>query len=335
MTRKVLVIGCGSIFRRHQKAIANNSSFKLIAVCDIQKEIVSAISKQLGVKGFTDYKQAVLQADADFCVIATPNSLHYEQSLFCLQNGCDILVEKPVDFTRKRVNDILNVARQERHNAYCVLQVRLNPTINVVRQCINGGLLGDIRAVNLVQRWQRPYEYFSGWRAEPEIGGGTLYEVGIHYLDILQSLFGMPNIHSSKIYKIKHKETSIEDTIYSLMDFGKFGGTCEITIAAEPHNLECSLQILGSNGYLKLGGKAMNIIESYNFLSNGCKIKFENILENSTICNTPNSYGSYQGSCPNHDGVYENLSLFKMEEALNSINLIEEIYNKAGVKYGK
>ena len=120
MTRKVLVIGCGSIFRRHQKAIANNSSFKLIAVCDIQKEIVSAISKQLGVKGFTDYKQAVLQADADFCVIATPNSLHYEQSLFCLQNGCDILVEKPVDFTRKRVNDILNVARQERHNAYCV-----------------------------------------------------------------------------------------------------------------------------------------------------------------------------------------------------------------------
>jgi UDP-N-acetyl-2-amino-2-deoxyglucuronate dehydrogenase len=334
VTRKVLIIGCGAIFPRHLEAINNNQDYELVGVCDNQSYIVDSLSNQYTIKGYTDYKKAVKNSGANLCVIATPNSLHYEQSMFCLQNNCDILVEKPVDFSYKKITDIINLARDYKQNAYCVLQVRLNPTISLLKRTLNKGLLGDIRAVNLVQRWQRPYEYFSGWRAEPDIGGGTLYEVGIHYLDILQYLFGLPQIHATKVYKNKHKRAKIEDTIYSLLDFGEFGGTCEITVAAEPHNLECSLQILGSNGYLKIGGKAMNVIESYNFLSNGSKIKFENMAENSKICDKPNSYGSYQGSCPNHTELYKNLDKFKLKETINVIKLIEDIYNKAGIKYG-
>ena len=333
--KNVLIIGCGAIFPRHLESIEKNSDFKLVAICDSQKYITDLLAKELKVSGFTDYKKAVVESGANFCVIATPNSLHYEQSIFCLQNGCDILVEKPVDFSPKQVQELALEAKKYKQKAYCVLQVRLNPTISLVEECLQKKLLGEIRGVSLLQRWQRPYEYFSGWRAEPEIGGGTLYEVGIHYLDILQKLFGLPEIHSTKIYKNKHKNAKIEDTIYSIMDFGAFGGTCEITIAAEPQNLECSLQILGSNGYLKVGGKAMNVIESYNFLSNGSRIKFENMLQNSSICNEPNSYGSYQGSCPNHIEVYKNLNNFSIEETINVVKLIEDIYDKAGIKYGK
>lgn len=333
MIKKVLIIGCGAIFIRHLEAIQKNNNFKLVAICDIQKEIVDTLSKKLKVSGYTDYKTAILESQADFCVLATPNSLHYEQAIYCLQNKCDILIEKPVDFSSKKIKKIILESEKYKQNAYCVLQVRLNPTIEIVKKCLEKKLLGDIRSVNLVQRWQRPYEYFSGWRAEPEIGGGTLYEVGIHYLDILQKLFGVPEIHATKVYKNKHKNAKIEDTIYSIFNFGNFGGNCEITIAAEPQNLECSLQILGSNGYLKVGGKAMNIIESYNFLSNGAKNKFENILENSKLSIEPNSYGSYQGSCPNHPGVYKNLENFSLKETLNVIKLIENIYEKGGINY--
>jgi UDP-N-acetyl-2-amino-2-deoxyglucuronate dehydrogenase len=195
------------------------------------------------------------------------------------------------------------------------------------------GLLGEIRGMSMVQRWQRPYEYFSGWRAQPDIGGGTLYECGIHYLDVMNELLGTPKIISSKVYATKHKTSQIEDTIYSLLDFGNYGGTVEVTVSAEPHNLECSLSIMGSNGYIKLGGKAMNIIESANFLSNGCRVEYENLLKSQNIPNAPNSYGSYAGSCPNHSELYENLENFPIISALKSIEIIDEIYNAAGVRY--
>ena len=151
--------------------------------------------------------------------------------------------------------------------------------------------------------------------------------------DLFQYVFGKPKVHSSKIYNTKHVSVDIEDTIYSILDFDEFGGTCEITISAEPRNLECSLSILGSNGFVKIGGKAMNIIESANFLSHGSQTEFEKIRKKYKISNEPNNYGSYEGSCPNHPFVYRNLNEFKMEESISVISLIDEIYQKSNVSY--
>jgi len=330
---KVGIIGCGVILPRHLESIQENSNFELVALCDIQDSLVNSLSKKYRVKSFIDYKKLIDSKLVNFIVVATPNSLHFKQAKYALENGCDVLVEKPVSFNSSHIKDLDNLAKKHNQNAYCVLQVRLNPTINIIKETLKQNLLGNIRAVNFIQRWQRPYEYFSGWRGEPNIGGGTLYEVGIHYLDVLQHLFGKPEVIGSKCYEIKHKEVGIEDTIYSIFDYGSFGGTCEVTIAAEPSNLECSFSILGSNGYLKLGGKALNIIESYNFLSNGAKVNFENILKQSPISIEPNSYGSYAGSCPNHPFVYKNLEEFKIIESYNVIKLIEEIYSHSSINY--
>ena len=328
------IIGCGAILNRHLEAIESNSNFKLVALCDIQKSLVDSVALRYNVPGFTDY-QVMLNTitDLNFIVIATPNSLHVEQAIYCLKHNCDVLIEKPVSFDSKSVTKILECSNKYNQKAYSVLQVRLNPTVDIIKKTLNQSLLGDIRSVNFVQRWQRPHEYFTGWRNEPKIGGGTLYEVGIHYLDIVQHLFGKPNIVASKCYQTKHTNTEIEDTIYALLDFGKYGGTCEVTIAAEPTNLECSISILGSNGYLKLGGKALNIIESYNFLSNGAKVAFENILRTTDMAIEPNSYGSYAGSCPNHPTLYKNLEKFDISETFNVISIIEQIYNKSNISY--
>jgi predicted dehydrogenase len=216
-----------------------------------------------------------------------------------------------------------------------VLQVRLNNSVQVVKKCLESNLLGKIRGVSLVQRWQRPVEYFSGWRSIPSMGGGTLHEVGIHYIDILQYLLGKCEIEHAKAYNTKHMNSNIEDTVYALLDYGDFGGTLEVTISAEPHNLECSISILGSNGFIKLGGKALNIIESYNFLSHGATKQFENLInqyENVTYI-PPNNYGSYLGSCPNHQGVYKNLNLFKLENTENALSIIEDIYKLCEREY--
>jgi len=330
---KISIVGCGAIFPRHLESIENNNDFELVALCDIQKDLVLNLSEKLGVRYFTSFKDLIDSKISNFVTIATPNSLHFEQSKYALENGCDILVEKPVSFNQKEVLELIEIAKKNNQKAYCVLQVRLNPTVLLLEEILSLNLLGKIRSVNFIQRWQRPMEYFSGWRAIPNIGGGTLYEVGIHYLDVLQKLFGKPKVHSTKVYSTKHTNVNIEDTIYSIFDFGDFGGTCEVTIAAEPRNLECSFSIIGSNGFVKIGGKALNIIESANFLSQGVQNRYDEIVQKYNISNKPNNYGSYEGSCPNHPFVYGNLNNFEISETLNVINLIEEIYNKDGISY--
>ena len=328
------IIGCGAIFNRHVLSIKENKNFKLRAICDIDKNIVEDLSKSLNVKYYTDHKDLSMDPDIDFVVIASPNYFHYDHAITALKNSCDVLIEKPVSFEVKDLISIEETAKKNNRKAYCVLQVRLNKSVKIVQEALGKNLLGEIRGVSFVQRWQRPYEYFSGWRNSVKIGGGTLYEVGVHYLDILQIFFGVPDIVATKVYKTKHKNSNIEDTIYSIFDYGSFGGTAEITVSAEPKNLECSIQILGSNGYLKIGGKALNIIETYNFLSNGAKVKFEQILSDNKISDSVfNDYGSYLGSCPNHSDVYENIENFELSEAMNGIKFIEEIYKKSKVSY--
>jgi UDP-N-acetyl-2-amino-2-deoxyglucuronate dehydrogenase len=335
MISKVGIIGCGGIFPRHIEAIElNSNSFRLAAICDIQDTLVCSLGKRYNVPSYTDYMHMITTEDIDLVVIATPNSQHKDQSIFALSNKCDVLIEKPVAFSVESIKKIEESANSNNRNAYCILQVRLNPTVLLTKNLLDKGLLGTIRGVSFTQRWSRPLEYFSGWRGEPSVGGGILYETGIHYLDVLQFLVGMPaQVLHTKTYTTKHKAGIIEDTIYSLIDYGEFGGTVESNITSEPHNIESSISILGSNGYIKLGGKALNIIESANFLSHGATVEYEKLTKQYYYSKDPNSYGSYQGSCPNHPDVYRNLEKFKLKETYNVISLIEEIYRKANIKY--
>lgn len=334
MDKKVGIIGCGGIFPRHIEAIESNPNFELVSVCDIQPSLVNNLSKQYDVAGYVDYKEMVEKEDINFISILTPNSLHKEQAIFSLENNCEVLIEKPVAFKLNEVKDIKKIANKYNTNVYAVLQVRLNPTVKIVKEVLEKKLLGTIRGFSFIQRWQRPLEYFSGWRGIPSVGGGILYETGIHYLDILQYLLGKPQeIINSTVYTTKHKNSLIEDTVYALVDYGDFGGTIESTIAAEPKNLESSISILGSNGYIKIGGKALNIIESANFLSNGAQKEFNNIVKYNPYSREPNSYGSYSGSCPNHPEVYKNLSSFHLKETENVIEIIESIYKKSNIIY--
>jgi UDP-N-acetyl-2-amino-2-deoxyglucuronate dehydrogenase len=333
MKYKVGIIGCGAILPRHIEAIESNPEFELVALCDIQSQLVKSLGKRYKVKTYTDYKRMIQNEDVNFIPILTPNSLHEEQALFSLQNGCDVLVEKPVGFNPKVINKIQKCAKDNNQKAYCVLQVRLNNTVHLTKQVLSQGLLGDVRGFSFTQRWQRPLEYFSGWRGEPEVGGGILYETGIHYLDILQYLLGVPKITSASSYITKHKGGVIEDTVYALADYGKFGGTIESTIASEPKNIESSICLMGSNGYLKIGGKALNIIESATFLSHGATQQYEFLARQYQYSKDPNSYGSYQGSCPNHPDVYKNLSKFNIRESYNVIKIIHDIYSSLGINY--
>jgi hypothetical protein len=149
----------------------------------------------------------------------------------------------------------------------------------------------------------------------------------------LCKMFGKPISKHTSVYNTKHKKTDIEDTIYSILDFGNFGGTLEVNVSSEPRNLECSISILGEKGYIKIGGKALDKIEEYGFLDKEMDKEFDLVLMGMPDSLEANSYGTHAGSCPNHPTLYSRLEEFNIQESNNVISLIDEIYGNVNIKY--
>ncbi len=336
MKKKVGIIGCGHILVRHIESIIQNPEhFELVALCDIEEETLQKAVKENGnVKGFTDYKEMLkeMKGKMDFVTIATPNHLHFEMAMESLRQGYDILVEKPIAFETSKVVEIQEEAEKLGREAYCVLQVRYNPTVKMMERALKDGILGDIRAVSFIQRWQRPIGYFKGWRGYIDQGGRSLYEYGIHYLDIVQKLFGVPEVKSTDTFNHKHMDIPFEDTSYSIVEFKNgASGSIEVNVAVEPSNLECSIAIMGSKGYLKISGNALDKVERASFETEDLQEKWREIESSSGESLVPNSYGTHVGSCPNHPTLYEEIAKgngLKISEAIGSIEFIQNIYKQ-------
>lgn len=336
MKRKVGIIGCGHILVRHIESIKKNSKdFELVALCDIDEKVLQKAVEENGkVPGFTDYKEMLenMKDKMNFVVIATPNHLHYKMAVDSLKAGYDILIEKPIAFEASKVKRIQTLADKLGREAYCVLQVRYNPTVKMMQEALKKNLLGDIRSVAFIQRWQRPVGYFKDWRGLIEEGGKSLYEYAIHYLDIVQLSFGVPTIKSTHTFNHKHMSIPFEDTLYSVVQYkGGASGSIEVNVAVEPSNLECSIAIMGSKGFLKISGNALDVVERASFETEASQKRWKKIQKEAGQSITPNSYGTHVGSCPNHPTLYEEIANgrgFKVLEAVPSIRFIERVYEK-------
>jgi UDP-N-acetyl-2-amino-2-deoxyglucuronate dehydrogenase len=325
----VAILGCGAIFSRHLSAIQNNPEhFKLVGLYDPVNELQTKYTKELDIKAYSSEDEAYLDPAVNCIVILTPSNLHYKQSITAMTNKKHVIVEKPATFLSHELDDLNSLAKKQGVEIFSVLQVRLNPAVMIVKKALESGLLGQVRSVSLVQRWQRPLSYFSGWRGTQETGGGILREFGIHYLDILQFLVGVPKVSHANFFNTKFLETDVSDTAYGLLDFKTFGGSFEVSIAAEPKNLECTLSIMTDKGFVKLGGRSLDEIITIELGDEADLQQFNSIKDK--INNQQRVNVALPGASPYHPELYRQIVInpqrFSLEETYNVIKLVEQAY---------
>lgn len=333
MQYNIAILGLGAIFGRHLSAItANKEHYNLIGVFDPIMELKNKYANELKVPAYSKEEDVYTDVNVNCIAILSPSYLHYEQAIKAIKNKKTVILEKPATFSITDLNKIQALACENGVEVFCILQVRLNPAVMIAKLARESGILGNIRSVSLVQRWQRPLDYFAGWRGAMATGGGMLREFAIHYLDAMQFILGgTPKVVGATFFQNKFKNTDVADSIYSLFDFGTFGGSMEISIAAEPKNLECTLSIMCENGFVKLGGKSLDEIVSSEFLQTTTKDKFEEIkkeVEKREVATLASL-----GASPYHPELYRQIILdknrFALSETHNVIKLIEEIYSLA------
>ncbi|OGK62532.1 hypothetical protein A2334_05860 [Candidatus Roizmanbacteria bacterium RIFOXYB2_FULL_38_10] len=338
------VIGLGRIFLRHyDDSIKQLPEIELVAVCDNKKSVLNKYRDELSKDKtpppsfYTDYQHLIDDKRVDVVTIATPNGLHNIMGMAVAVAQKHCIMEKPISQNFKDAQRLVNAFKKSKGKLFPVLQVRYNPAVQTLRSAIKKGLLGKILTASVIIRWTRPQEYFdeSDWKGTLKMDGGTLLTQAIHYVDIMQYVLGPGKSVFGKLDRVAHK-IEAEDIANAIIDL-KTGTrvNLEFTVCTYPHNLECSLTVLGEKGTVKIGGTAMNKCELWEVKDTPMPYIPEGLI--------PNVYagGMYVGSCPNHKSIYENMinnlvykkeSFLKAEDALESLRIIDGIKKSSEMK---
>jgi UDP-N-acetyl-2-amino-2-deoxyglucuronate dehydrogenase len=328
---RIGLVGCGRISSAHIDSIEKVDGTELAYVCDVDEDKLSTLAEQVQVDSVSDYRHIPLEK-VDVISICTPNHLHYEMAKFFLENGKHILVEKPVTIHSSDARDLVSSAKRNGLHFFAVKQVRFNPAVRALKSVVAGGRLGKLLSCNLTIHWNRPQEYFddNGWRGKKKLDGGTLINAGIHYIDLLVWILGPVKSVFAVTDTLNHN-IEVEDHVSAILKFHNGTiGTVEFNVNTYPRNIECAVFIQGSRGSIKVGGLAVNELEVWEVEG----VPRPNLRDSFA----PNVYadGLYQGSCPNHPFIYENVRDVILgnsrkiatdgEAALKTLELVHKIY---------
>lgn len=264
---RLLLLGCGRISERHFDAIAGNPDLELVAVCDERDDRARAAGERHGVPHFATYAAMLAQVDADACVICTPSGLHARQGIAAAERGLHVICEKPMATRLEDADALVQACDRGGVLLFVVKQNRLNPGIQLLKRAIDRGRFGRIYLANTTVRWQRPQSYYdmAPWRGTWEFDGGAFMNQASHYVDMIQWLVGPVDSVSARTATLARRIES-EDTGVAILRFRNGAlGTIEVTMLTYPRNLEGSITVLGERGSVKVGGTALNRIETWVF----------------------------------------------------------------------
>ena len=327
---KIAIVGCGAIGARHAGIIA--SQYQLTALCDVDRSKAEKLAEGTGARCFEKLEDLLANSSPDVLAVCTPNGLHAEHSILALNNGVNVLCEKPMAIKPGDCAAMIAAANIAGKQLYVVKQNRFNPPVAAVKRLLNEGVLGELTSFQLNCFWHRPESYYKNtWHGSLLMDGGTLFTQFSHFIDILYWFLG--DIESLQAIggNFQHKGMMEFEDCGAVLLKMKNGsvGTLNYNVNATDCNMEGSITLFGSKGTVKIGGEYLNTLSYF-------KVKGMEApgLQSG---NAANSYGFYNGSMNNHEEVYIHLrkalkgepaSLPDAEDAMKTVDIICRIYEK-------
>ena len=192
---KVAVIGCGTIANSaHIPSYMNNPEAEIVYFCDIIPERAQAAVEKYGCgQAITDYHVALNDPEIEAVSVCTPNHMHPVIAMDALRAGKNVLCEKPAARTYAEALEMQKV----QHETGKVLNIgvvnRFNTAVNLIKQYIDSGKLGEVFHVYASFRSHRSIPGLGGaFTTKAIAGGGALIDWGVHFLDLVMYCCGDP-----------------------------------------------------------------------------------------------------------------------------------------------
>jgi predicted dehydrogenase len=212
-----LVIGVGDITtKRVLPAILSEPRSRLAGI--VTRDPKKA--KPYGVPGWTMLDAALAEAGADAVYVATPVFLHAPQTVACLRAGKHVLCEKPMALHYAEACSMQRAAEETRCTLGIAYYRRMYPKVKRAKELIAAGAIGlPAFAEATSHDWFRPDDGLREWLLDPKrAGGGPLYDIASHRIDLMNYLFGKPQRATGQLSKLVHPN-EVEDNATVLIEY--------------------------------------------------------------------------------------------------------------------
>lgn len=197
--KKFALIGVGGyIAPRHMRAIKDTGN--VMVTCLDKNDSVGIIDSFFPEADFfTEFERFDRHIEKlrrengqkiDYVSICSPNYLHDAHVRFALRIDADAICEKPLVLNPWNVDALAEIAEETGRNVFTILQLRLHPTIAKLKIQLGEGPKDKKYDIDLAYIAPRGHWHMISWKGNVTKSGGVATNIGIHFFDMLQWIFG-------------------------------------------------------------------------------------------------------------------------------------------------
>jgi predicted dehydrogenase len=194
MVTKVAVIGVGGWGKNHARVLKELGC--LAAICDLDSARAKELAIKHGAESYSSIDDMLGKEHLDGCLVCTPTKTHAEIAKKMMEQGVNTFVEKPMAFSSKECEEMMQVAKKKKVILTSGYVERFNPAVSDARQLIEGGMYGDPMMIEFHRENRMPLHIKDV---------GVIYDTSVHDIDAAMFLFGSrPNVVFARAGKRFH-----------------------------------------------------------------------------------------------------------------------------------
>lgn len=247
---KVGIIGCGrAAGKLHLPALQKMQTVEVILLADVDEKQLNSVADDFGIdERYTDYQKLLQKSQVDVVAVLAPVQFHVPIAIAALDAGKHVFLEKPLALTLEDADKLINHASKSEKKIVIGFNLRKHRLIEQARKMVQDGKLGEIEAIR--SSWTSAIRYqqdIPDWRNNSQLGGGALFEIGVHHFDLWRYLL---DSEVAQIQAYSKKENGINTTV-SLS--GKMANGLPVSgFFSEQTSNANEIEILGRKGRLRI-----------------------------------------------------------------------------------
>ena len=255
----VVIIGCGRMAQVHLRDILKmRNSTKVVALVEPSKEIIKRtqyIFKEHHLPlpavytNFDEFFKSGIKSDT--ALIVTPHYLHFSQAKVCLENGIDVLLEKPMVMNEKEALDLIEVRDKTGRLLVVAFPGSLSPPIHKAKDLLAQNAIGEVMQVSALihQNWRKAQ--IGQWRQIPKIsGGGFLFDTGSHMINTVVDIL---SDEIETVFAIQDNRGTSVEVCSAITARTARGILINLTGAGDSIGCNSEIFIFGTKGIIRTG----------------------------------------------------------------------------------
>ena len=256
---RMVVVGLG-MGKNRCAQIAETSGIQLYGVCDINEEKAKAVGEMYHVPYSTDIRTFLNDPQVEVMYIVTPTGTHCDLAMQCFAAGKHVLTTKPMDVSYQKCDEAIAMAKEKGLLFGVDFDLHFRGALTELKNAVTGGFFGEkIIGANITLNIRRSQQYYNEngkWRGTWAMdGGGAFSNQGIHEIDRLITILGVPNevraSTATQTFDIEAEDFGVAEWRYENGCIARFS----VTTSYLASSWYTRIEVFGKSGaYLSVSG---------------------------------------------------------------------------------